>query len=153
MSDQPPDALDHQGRRIGMIAVIQRNNRLLTIRRAASVRKPGKVCFPGGGLWRGEEEEAAVRREVKEELGLTVRPIACLDRSVSPWGTSLRWYLCQLVGRPYLELKSHEVAEVFWCHPETLLNHPDLLESNAPFLERWLRGEFREFVASLETGS
>lgn len=146
MSDQR-DAVDAQGRRIGMIAVIARRGKLLTIRRAAQVRKPGKVCFPGGGLWKGEQETDAVVREVWEELGAKVVARSCLDRTVSPWGTSLVWYHCDFSEPPHFRLKIHEVSELFWAEPSWLLAHPDLLESNAPFLERLMRGEFPELLA------
>lgn len=143
---EPREAFDSQGRRIGMIAVIQRQGRLLTIRRAAQVRKPGKVCFPGGGLLEGELETQAVEREVHEELGVRVQAKSLLERSVSPWGTSLVWYHCELQGPNHFSLRTHEVAELFWARPQWLVEHPDLLESNAPFLRRLLQGDFPQLM-------
>lgn len=127
--------------RIGVIGVIQRNSRYLTIRRGALVRKPGQICFPGGGLIPGETEEQTVMREMREELGVTVEPIVRLDQCVSPWGTQLYWWHCRLESKPTFVLHPEEIAEVLWLTLDELLAHPDLLESNYSFLERLRGGE------------
>ena len=41
-------------------------------RRSTSVREPGKWCLPGGHFDGGEDWIAALRREVREEVGLQV---------------------------------------------------------------------------------
>ncbi len=140
MSPHPQDAVDAAGRRIGVIAVIERHGRLLVIRRAAGVRKEGKVCFPGGGLRVGEQEAQGVVREVAEELGASVAPLRRLERSRSPWGTSLSWWHCRLVGSPCFRLDPREIGELFWETADRLAEHPDLLESNHEFLARLVRG-------------
>jgi 8-oxo-dGTP pyrophosphatase MutT (NUDIX family) len=56
-------------RRVGVIAIVERDGRILVERRADD---PGWWAFVGGGL--DEEENAldALRREVREETGYTV---------------------------------------------------------------------------------
>jgi 8-oxo-dGTP diphosphatase len=125
--------------RVGVIGVIQRGSRYLTIRRGALVRKPGQICFPGGSLIPGETEEQTVVREMREELGVFVEPIVRLDQDVSPWGTQLFWWHCRLESKPTFILHPEEIAEVLWLTLDELITHPDLLESNQLFLER-LRG-------------
>lgn len=46
--------------------------RVLVTRRSPRVREPGKWCLPGGHVECGETWVTAVRREVAEEVGLTV---------------------------------------------------------------------------------
>lgn len=53
-------------------AIINADGRILITRRSARVREPGKWCLPGGHLDGGETWEAAMVREVKEEVGLVV---------------------------------------------------------------------------------
>lgn len=138
--NDPADRLDEAGRRIGVIAVIESGDRLLVIRRSATVRMPGKVCFPGGG-WRYHESlEEALVRECQEELGVPVEPLRALYQSRTPWGTQLHWWQCSLISPTRFSLNRDEIAELFWADQQTLLAHPDLLESNRDFLERWPLG-------------
>ena len=137
--EHPPSKDPSSPQRVGVISVIQRDSRFLTIRRGARVRKPGKICFPGGSLIPGETEEQTVVREMREELGVEVEPVARLDQAVSPWGTQLFWWQCRLESKPTFVLHPEEIAEVLWLTLDELLAHPDLLESNHLFLER-LRG-------------
>lgn len=46
---------------------------VLLTRRSSLVREPGKWCLPGGHLDGGEDWTTAMRREMKEEVGLTVK--------------------------------------------------------------------------------
>ena len=60
--------------RRGTIGVIARDQRLLLVQRAHSVSKGGFWCFPGGHVEKHENSRAAVRRELKEELGIDIEP-------------------------------------------------------------------------------
>jgi len=62
-------------KRRGVVAVIQRANRYLVIRRAAKVIAPGRLCFPGGGVEPGESERQTLIREMEEELGVVAEPV------------------------------------------------------------------------------
>ncbi|MCS7312716.1 MAG: (deoxy)nucleoside triphosphate pyrophosphohydrolase [Acidobacteria bacterium] len=53
-------------------ALIQRNGRFLVIQRQPGQRWAGYWEFPGGKIEAGEDPRAALRREVQEEVGLTV---------------------------------------------------------------------------------
>jgi len=53
-------------------AIIDPRGRVLLTRRSAVVREPGKWCLPGGHFDGGEDWVRAVRREVREEVGLDV---------------------------------------------------------------------------------
>lgn len=82
-------------------------------------RPPGKVyegCweFPGGKLEEGESVEVALRRELQEEIGLTIGP-------VHPWKIEMVDYPHALVRLQYCkvfewtgELRMHEGQSFAW---------------------------------------
>ncbi len=127
------DAASEPARR-GAVAVIVRGQRLLVIRRAASVVAPGKYCFPGGGIEDAESEEQALVRELREELGVTVRPVRRLWQSVTPWRVALAWWLAELDDGAELFPNPDEVASVHWLSMDEMESLEGLLESNLEFL-------------------
>lgn len=58
--------------KVAVAVVIERGGAILLGRRGEGTREPGKWSFPAGFVDRGEDVEAAARREVVEETGLTV---------------------------------------------------------------------------------
>lgn len=123
----------------GVVAVAQRADRFLAIRRGKTVAAGGRVCFPGGHIEPGEEEHEAVVRECLEELAAVVAPGACVHRSVTAWGTSLAWWTVQLEEG---ELVPHpvEVDEILWLSLDEMLADPTLLSGNREFLEAIAEG-------------
>jgi 8-oxo-dGTP pyrophosphatase MutT (NUDIX family) len=95
---------------VAVKAAILRGPRLLvlykSVAEASSGRDPGvRIDLPGGRIEFGESPEAALRREVAEETGLQIEPIAPLQI----------WHYVkqrlQLVGIDYLcECESGEVV-------------------------------------------
>jgi ADP-ribose pyrophosphatase YjhB (NUDIX family) len=67
-------------------AVIVRGSRVLLVRRA---RPPyaGTWDIPGGFLEAGESAEAAVRRELREELGVTARSLRFIGSAPDRYGS------------------------------------------------------------------
>src|SRR5579871_6231454 len=90
---------------IGVGAVVVGGERVLLVRRGHEPLK-GRWSLPGGLIELGEELEAAVIREVREETGLAVEPvelIELLDR-IHRDGDRIRYhyviadYLCRVTG-------------------------------------------------------
>jgi len=62
---------------VGVGGVVIHRGRALLIRRGSEPLK-GEWSIPGGMVELGEELQAAVRRELKEETGLDVDPLGCI---------------------------------------------------------------------------
>ena len=121
-----------------MVAVLEDSaGRMLFIRRGWKIaRAPGVWCFVGGEVEPGETWEAAIEREVSEEVGLKVRALEKIHQSVSPTGEFLlHWMRVQLVGggQP-LQIHAVEVAEAHWLTVQEALKLDPIL----PALKAWL---------------
>jgi len=127
--------------RRGAVGVIVEQGRFLVIRRAPHISAGGKICFPGGGIEPGEAEDAALVRELWEELRARVRPIRRLWESVTPWNVHLAWWLAVRVDAGPLDPQAEEVSEVHWLDSTELSAQIDLLASNREFLAAVARGE------------
>jgi len=124
--------------REGVIAIIERLGRYLTITRSQSVIAPGKICFPGGRIEAGETPHQALVRECFEELGVAVEPIRQLGVSVTPWGVRLYWYSAKLSDEnATFQPNPQEVSAVTWMTREEMLAHPETLEGNDSFFEKF----------------
>jgi mutator protein MutT len=118
-----------------VVACRDADGRWLCIRRSATVAAPLKVCFPGGAIEVGESQELAVVREMREELGIVVKPNRCVWRWDSPtteltlWGWIAEWDGAEL--KP----DANEVAEVLWLKAEEITEHRDAMPTNRSFVE------------------
>ncbi len=110
---------------VGVGGVVVHRNRVLLIRRKSDPLK-GQWSIPGGMLELGEELAAGARRELKEETGLEVEPLAVLavfDRIVRD-GRRVRYhyvivdYACRL-KRGRLAPAS-DVLDARWVRREDL---------------------------------
>lgn len=125
-------------------AAIVRNGCVLAARRGYPADAAGRWEFPGGKV-RGEETpEAALVREIGEELGCFVE-VGDWLLPVSRWSAEgrelqLRVAVCRLRGDP--QVSEHEALR--WLTPEEL-HDVDWLTADRPFLpalaERLLDGE------------
>lgn len=126
----------------GAVAVIPREGRLLVIRRSQQVRAPGRYCFPGGEIEADESEQAALVREIREELGVAIRPVARLWESTTPWGVWLAWWQAELLPGETLAANPAEVESIHWHTPDEMTQLAELLESNQAFLAALAKGDF-----------
>lgn len=127
---------------IGVVGVVVRGGRLLAIARAGATTAPGKICFPGGGIEPGESEEAALRREMREELGLEAEPLRRLWDCRTRWNVQLSWWQATIADDALPIANPDEVASFHWLTPAELERHPELLESNLDFLAAWRQKVF-----------
>ncbi len=74
-----------QTTRIGCYAVIVKESQILLCRLSVKLQHQGRWTLPGGGLEFGESLEVGLQREVREETGLDVIPIALLAHQSGLW--------------------------------------------------------------------
>jgi ADP-ribose pyrophosphatase YjhB (NUDIX family) len=110
---------------VGVGGVVIHRHRVLLVRRGHEPLK-GEWSIPGGTVELGEELAEAVRRELKEETGLSVEPlevIAIFDR-IQGVGRRVRYhfvivdYLCRLKGGKLTP--GSDVMDARWVRPNEL---------------------------------
>ena len=123
-------------------AVIQRGDRKLLIgRRRKEDSSPLKWEFPGGKVRDGEAAEAALARELREELGVTLTKCVEIGRvrhqyAASPEELEIRFFAAELAPGEVTPLCFEQIA---WVLPKELGDY-DFLAAN------------RELIANLATG-
>ncbi|MBV9770010.1 MAG: (deoxy)nucleoside triphosphate pyrophosphohydrolase [Bryobacterales bacterium] len=121
-------------------AVIERNGRVLIAQRKRTRQHPLKWEFPGGKVEPDETPEAAVVRELQEELAIRVRVHAEIGRYeyqyAGSWPIMLMFYrVVEFAGEP----KNLDFAQIVWAPRENLRDY-DFLESDAEFIRNYLTG-------------
>ena len=123
-------------------AVIERSDRRLLIgQRRKNDSSPLKWEFPGGKMRDGESPEAALARELQEELSATLVKSVEIGRVRHRYaGTheelEIRFFAAAIAE---LELVPHTFESIAWALPKELGNY-DFLAAN------------RELIAQLATG-
>ncbi len=97
-----------------VVAAIKKNGRYLLGKRAPKGLLGGLWEFPGGKLEPGESHNAALAREVKEELGITIQQgelVAKVNHAYTHFKVTLNVYACRhLSGKP----SAHVHTELKW---------------------------------------
>jgi len=123
-------------------AVIRREGRYLIGRRPQEKRHGGLWEFPGGKVHPGEDDVAAARRELQEELGLEAVSVGALIWESADAGSTfvIRFVEVSTEGSP----EAREHSEIGWFTPEEMSALP-LAPTDAAFV-RSLRSERRPCV-------
>jgi mutator protein MutT len=133
---EPPSSAAHGLPAIHVAAavLIDRRGRILIAQRPAGKHLAGSWEFPGGKIEPGETRTAALARELKEELGVTIerpRPLLRL-RHVYPYGEVLLdvWVVRRYRGEP----RGLDGQALQWCSRREL---PDveLLPADQPIVD------------------
>ncbi len=124
-----------------MVAVLTRADRILMIQRADHLVAGGAWCFPGGAIEPGETPPQALKRELREELSLTIQPLNHVWRWRSADGAlDLEWWMADIVGGR-LTPNPQEVQRAEWMTIQAIRATPNVLPNNLEFLDFAVRAD------------
>ena len=131
--------------RLVVAAVIEREDRRLLIgQRRRHDTSPLKWEFPGGKVEEGETPEAALARELREELGVTLRKCAEIARVTHKYAETIedleiRFYAAE-IAETSIAAKAFE--QVAWVLPKELAGY-DFLAANARIVANLATGRIK----------
>lgn len=102
--------------------VIVYNNKILVVKSWIGNKK---WTLPGGGIEKGEDSLRALLREIKEEVGLTLKANLCKNQGVFVYNsTNLKYvytlYSIKLSKKPKLFQNKYEIVELAWINKNKL---------------------------------
>ncbi|MDP3403372.1 MAG: (deoxy)nucleoside triphosphate pyrophosphohydrolase [Brevundimonas sp.] len=121
------------------VALIDADGRILIAKRPEGKALAGLWEFPGGKVEPGERPEAALIRELHEELGISVTesclaPFVFASHAYDSFHLLMPLYLCRRWSGVVVQ---REHAALAWVKPERLSGYP-MPPADAP-LVAWLR--------------
>lgn len=121
-----------------IVAVLRRDDQVLVIRRAAGVSTPGYWTLPSGRIEPGEQQPDTVVREMREELGVTVRPLAKVWECRTDTGDFLLHWWTAHIDDDEFRVEPAEVAEARWVTPAEFAGLDPVFVGDQEFFERVL---------------
>jgi mutator protein MutT len=119
-------------------ALIYENGKLLVCRRRADAAFPLKWEFPGGKVERGESDIDALKRELREELGIEIHGATLLGRHTHSYAggplVSLRFYRVHAFSGEAKNLIFDTTSWVILAE----LEHMDFLDGDRPIIRKLL---------------
>jgi 8-oxo-dGTP diphosphatase len=131
--------------RVVVAAVIERSDRRLLIgQRRRTDTSPLKWEFPGGKVEEGETPEAALARELKEELGATLRKSVPIGRVVHEYAETqeqleILFFAAEIAEA---ELTPRPFEKIAWVLPKELADY-DFLAANSGLVAQLATGRIK----------
>ena len=117
--------------------VIERGDEILIAQRRATGQHPLKWEFPGGKVEAGETPEAALERELAEELGIQARVDGEISRYEFAYAGRAPILLIFYRVREFSgELKNLDFEQMVWARRERLGEY-DFLEGDEAFINSY----------------
>ncbi|MHA6697703.1 (deoxy)nucleoside triphosphate pyrophosphohydrolase [Chryseobacterium sp. A321] len=116
-------------------AIIQHDHKILICQRSSTMTLPLKWEFPGGKIEQGESKQECLKREIQEELGLTIevgQALPSVEHRYPTFEITLYPFLCSLKSGA---LEPLEHAQVEWVSLETLESY-DWAEADVPIVKK-----------------
>ncbi|MCH9647142.1 MAG: (deoxy)nucleoside triphosphate pyrophosphohydrolase [Deltaproteobacteria bacterium] len=116
-------------------AAIVHRRRCLVVQRSAEMTTPLKWEFPGGKVETDEDPKEALRREIREELGIEIEVQGHLARGFDhqPKRSIILDVFLASPGKGEVELREHR--RLAWCRGEDL-DSLDWAEADLPAVDR-----------------
>lgn len=111
---------------VAAVALVDADRRVLIAQRPEGKSLAGLWEFPGGKLEEGETPEAALIRELEEELGISTKsaclaPVSFASHSYETFHLLMPLYVCRKwQGTPV----AREHAALKWVRPQALREYP-----------------------------
>ncbi len=111
---------------VSAVALVDADDRILLARRPAGKSMAGLWEFPGGKLHDGETPEAALIRELREELAIDtvescLAPIAFASHTYDDFHLLMPLFVCRVwTGTP----QPREGQELAWVRPRDMSKYP-----------------------------
>lgn len=118
-------------------AVIEHDHKILICQRSATMTLPLKWEFPGGKIEEGESKEECLKREIREELGLTIevgQALPSVTHHYPTFSITLYPFLCSIESGILTPL---EHAQVLWVDLKTLESF-DWAQADIPIVQKLL---------------
>lgn len=118
-------------------AIIENSGKILCAQRSESMSLPLKWEFPGGKIDVGESPEECLRRELLEEMGISVRVgerLPLTTHHYPAFSVTLYPFICLIEAG---EIILHEHADIAWLPPKQL-NTLDWAKADLPVIKSYL---------------
>jgi len=120
-----------------IMAAVEREGRLLLARSPHFPR--GRFSILAGFVEPGEDLEEAVRREVREEVGLEATDLRYVASQPWPFPHSLMIGFLARSEEGEIAIDGVEIEEAFWWDPEEPRDLPPYFSLSRKIIDRWLR--------------
>ena len=132
----------------GVVVLLLHHGKVLLVRHSYSARR---WTLPGGSLKRGETPERAARREVREEVGITLQEVRNHGprRSIAQGRRDTTWLLSAVLAADRVQLASWEIQAVRWVSVEQALTSGWAATHN---LANYFYVAREQLVGSVDTG-
>jgi len=122
----------------GVKCIIQKDGKILMIKNTYGHKL---WTFPGGGIYRQETAEDAIKREIMEEVGIEVKDLRKIGEFISTAEYKIDT-VTVFTGRSKNEqfkIDKKEILEAQWFYPDNLTNISEYAKKIIVMLEKEIR--------------
>ncbi len=125
-----------RSRKLVVAGLVLDGSRVLITKRRGDQPMALKWEFPGGKMEAGESPEVALIRELREEIGVSVKVGRAWEVLFHPYPDfDLLMLIYPCVIMPGEQPQCCEVADLAWVRPTEMQSY-DILEADAPLVQR-----------------